>query len=127
LLALQIVACFFAAFAVLSIIFGRVGFGLVGIIALALALRPCYSRIAWGTTVRFRDSDMVLLRGQAEICNIPLDTIQNAKIKKKSVSFIYRLDGHLGRKIIGREGFSDSCWDEFTRYFASHVNFAKDA
>jgi hypothetical protein len=128
-LAFQLIAIGFLTYAALDTIFGNPIHFRVGSVCLFIGVAAwlCYSRIAWGNGIRFGDSEIVLLRGQAEVCSIPLSKVQNVKMKKRSVSFKYELDGRLRFKVVGREGFSDGRWQEFTSYFTSHVKIHKDA
>jgi hypothetical protein len=117
----------------LDIFFDRIISFPLGFICLYLALVGwcCYHQISWGNGIRLGETEIIFLRGQTEICRIPLSKVQNLKIGKKFISFHYQLDGAPENrrrvKFVGQGGFSIADWQEFTDSFVSYANAIKDA
>jgi hypothetical protein len=129
--AFKFIASGFAVYAVLEIILHNSIHFPIGFVCfvIGVAVWLSYGNIAWGSGIRFGDSEIVLLRGQNEICHIPLSNVQDVKIEKRSITFkyyLYHLDSRPRFKRVARDGFSETCWQEFANYVASHIKTRKE-
>jgi hypothetical protein len=87
-----------------------------------LTIRMCYRHISWGNTIEFRASDITILRGTTVTRRVLLNSIKQIRVKKKTVTFVYSDNGNIKFALIGRIGFSEKTWQEFSKYVNGHIH-----
>ena len=122
----KLAAVVIATFIVMRLVRGRAIFPIpiyLWAFAIGLPSLISYLRMAWGTSVVFRETEMVLFRGSSVVCRIPRSGIQKFQRKKDVFAFHFVNDGTIIRpKIIGREGFAPDIWQRLGDYATSYFS-----
>jgi hypothetical protein len=82
----------------------------------------CYGKISWGNRIEFRRHDILLLRNKIVKCRIFSEKPHEVAVRKIGVRLTFTDNGHIKSKWIGRPGFSEKEWQEFTQYLNTHFN-----
>ena len=129
-LALKLIGIGVAASVVLRVAFGRPLYPLPMVtwtLFVVGAVLVCRGRVSWGTSLVFRDSQIVFYRDSSVIYHIPRESVKRVERKKDSLAFRYQVDGFPRGKVIGREGFPGEVWKALGDYATRYVTPITDA
>src|SRR6266446_5692071 len=123
-LALKLIAIGVAAYVVLRVSFGRPLYPVPAVsstLLIACIVLLCRLRVSWGTSMVFRDSQIIFFRDSSVIFHIPRGSVQSVQRKKDSLTFRYQADRISRGKVIGREGFPTDVWTALGDYATHYV------
>jgi len=121
--AFQLAFICFGTYALLSLLFNHtIRFHYFSSVIFVLWIAwMCYRYTSWGNRLQIGKMEIVLLRGNNVTYKVLLNSLKQVKIHRMTVTFVHTEKGHLKYKLIGRVGFSEAGWQEFTQYVKNQV------
>lgn len=93
----------------------------IAAITIVLPAVLCYGRTAWGDAIKLDDKSIIFLRRGNTVSTIAKMSIVTVKIKKDSVSFLYKGEVNKKPKVIGSEGFTKAEWQAMCNCLNAYV------